>query len=136
MTSVYAGPTGRWGFGDVGWCVLVFIGVVLVSALLFTPVRELVPEAFTTTGFDASTLVGAWLVVLAQAFTVTGMAAPVTATASVPSKALRDLRVLPAFLSQLRAANPQIPDHAPISLRLTGLSGMTGAVGHNSSGSP
>ncbi|HEX5018282.1 MAG TPA: CPBP family intramembrane glutamic endopeptidase [Actinomycetes bacterium] len=75
MSSVYARPTGRWGFGDVGWCAIVFLGVIVLSGVLLAGLVVLVPRAFTDSAADAADPVGSWVVVLTQALTVAGMVA-------------------------------------------------------------
>lgn len=75
MSSIYAPPAGRWGFGDVGWCALVFLGSILATALLLAPFQVLTPDAFTDAGFDVATPVGAWLQVVAQLLSVVAMVA-------------------------------------------------------------
>jgi membrane protease YdiL (CAAX protease family) len=71
----YGPPSGRWGLGDVGWFVLVFVGTIIASIVLIVPLLFVAPDAFTDTGIDASTPVGSWILTLAQAFFFAGMAA-------------------------------------------------------------
>jgi membrane protease YdiL (CAAX protease family) len=73
--SCYAPPTGRWGLGDVGWFVLVFVGTVIASVVLIVPLIFIAPDAFDTRGIDASTPAGSWILTLAQAFFFAGMVA-------------------------------------------------------------
>lgn len=71
----YAPPTGRWGFGDVGWFVLITVGTVIASAVLIVPFIIVFPDAFTDTGIDASTAAGSWIMTLAQGLFFAGMVA-------------------------------------------------------------
>jgi membrane protease YdiL (CAAX protease family) len=73
---VYGQPSGTWGFGDVGWFVLVVIGTIIVSAVLVIPVYFVAPDAFTDAGgINAASAAGSWVLTGAQAVFFAGLAA-------------------------------------------------------------
>ncbi len=74
--QVYGQPSGSWGFGDVGWFVLVVLGTIVVSAVLFVPLLFAAPDAFTADGeVNGSSASGSWVLTAAQALFFAGMAA-------------------------------------------------------------
>ena len=74
--QVYGQPSGSWGFGDVGWFVLVVLGTIVISAVLFVPVLFAAPDAFTADGdVNGSSASGSWVLTAAQALFFAGMAA-------------------------------------------------------------
>ncbi len=73
---VYGQPSGTWGFGDVGWFVLVVIGTIIVSAVLVLPAYFVAPDAFTDAGgINAATAAGSWVLTASQAVFFAGLAA-------------------------------------------------------------
>lgn len=75
MSSCYAPPTGRWGLWDIGWFVLIVVGTIVVSAVVFVPVVLMFPEALDGTDVNGATAAGAWLLALSQLLFFAGMAA-------------------------------------------------------------
>ena len=76
MPRCYAPPTGRWGFGDVGWFVLVLVGTIIATVVLIVPMVFLFPDAFNSDeGIDGSTAAGSWLMTVSQLVFFIGMAA-------------------------------------------------------------
>lgn len=74
--QVYGQPSGSWGFGDVGWFVLVTVGTVVASVILAIPAVLLYPEAFGLDGqINAETGAGSWVLTAAQAIFFAGLAA-------------------------------------------------------------
>ncbi len=74
--AVYGQPSGTWGFGDIGWFVLVVIGTIIVSAVLVIPVIVVAPDAFTDAGgIDGASAAGSWVLTGAQAVFFAGLAA-------------------------------------------------------------
>jgi len=71
----YAPPTGRWGFGDVGWFVLVLVASIVATVVLIVPAVVLFPDAFNDAGVDGSTAAGSWLMTVSQVLFFAGMAA-------------------------------------------------------------
>jgi membrane protease YdiL (CAAX protease family) len=74
VSSCYAPPAGRWGFGDVGWFVIVVIGTIIVSAVLLVPLALLFPDALSGSSVDGATAVGAWMLAISQLLFFAGMA--------------------------------------------------------------
>ncbi len=75
-TSVYGVPTGRWGFGDVGWFTLFLLGTIIASVLLFLPAVFLFEDAITADGgINGETAAGSWLTTTAQLVFFAGMVA-------------------------------------------------------------
>jgi membrane protease YdiL (CAAX protease family) len=74
--SVYGVPTGRWGFGDVGWFTLFVVGTIVASVLIFLPAVFLFEDAITVDGtIDGSTASGSWLTTTAQLVFFAGLVA-------------------------------------------------------------
>lgn len=74
--SVYGVPTGRWGFGDVGWFTLFVVGTIVASVLIFLPAVFLFEDAITLEGtIDGSTAAGSWLTTTAQLVFFAGLVA-------------------------------------------------------------
>lgn len=74
--AVYGQPSGSWGFGDVGWFVLVAIGAVVLSVVVIVPVAFGYPEAFTDDGeINGASAAGSWTLTAAQALFFAGLAA-------------------------------------------------------------
>ncbi len=74
--AVYGQPSGTWGFGDVGWFILVAIGAIVLSVLVILPVAFAFPEAFTDDGgVNGASAAGSWILTAAQALFFAGLAA-------------------------------------------------------------
>ncbi len=76
VRQVYGQPSGRWGFGDVGWSALTVAATLVASVLLSVGVLLGAADAFTADGaVDATSVVGSWFLTGAQAFFFAGMVA-------------------------------------------------------------
>jgi hypothetical protein len=76
MRQVYGVPSGRWGFGDVGWFTLFLLGTIIASVLIFLPVVFFFEDAITLEGdINGETAAGSWLTTGAQLVFFAGMVA-------------------------------------------------------------
>ena len=72
--GVVGPPQGSWGLGDVGWTVLVVIGMFIVGIALFVGVAALHPSALDGTALDYADPLVAWMLVVSQTLVMAGLA--------------------------------------------------------------
>jgi membrane protease YdiL (CAAX protease family) len=126
VRHVYGQPSGTWGFGDVGWFVLVVVGTIIVSAVLVIPVVFVAPDAFTDAGgINGASAAGSWVLTAAQAVFFAGLAAWPLVAAWRKSRGWREAY---GFVVSWRAVGVGVVGGIVTLVAMTALTAVTAAL--------